>query len=200
MTLPATDTFTGTNGTALTTYSANWVLNFGNFAITSNAIRGNSASNISMAHWQADTFANNQYAQGTISSFSGAGSIGVAVRCASGATATGYVFYTDTGSSYLFKYVAGSFTQLATGSALANGNTMRLEVSGTTLSAFVNGALWNSTTYTDSSISTGYAGLGAYSNVTTMSLDSWEGGNLATDSITPALLRVPQKFVIDSWR
>jgi hypothetical protein len=87
MTLPRTDAFTGSNGTALTTYNASWIVNFGAFAITSNAIRGNSASNISMAHWQGDAFADDQYAQGTISNFSGSGSIGVAALFALAALA-----------------------------------------------------------------------------------------------------------------
>lgn len=175
------DAFTDTNGTALATHNSNWVVNFGAFAINTNSAYANSASAISMAHWQGSSFANDQYAQATVAAIGSAGSIGVAVRCASGTTATGYVFYSDMYLSYLFKYVAGSFTQIgSTGQAFAAGDVIRLEVIGTTLRPLINGSLWNQGEKTDSSISSGYAGIGGYGNSTTSRIDDWSGGDIST--------------------
>lgn len=55
MALPASDSFTGSNGTNLTSYSANWVVNYGSFHIQSNAV-GSSLNDDALAHWSADTF------------------------------------------------------------------------------------------------------------------------------------------------
>ena len=182
--LPATDAFTGTNGTALTTYSANWLLNSGNFAINTNAVYPNQSGTESGARWNADTFGNNQYAQGKLANITTAGqTIGVAVRAATSGAASYYGFYADGsggGKTFLFKMVAGTWTQLGSlGAALAVNAVLRLEVSGTTLTPKVNGSTQSPPgAQTDSAHSSGAAGISGYSVSTSMRLDDWEGGNL----------------------
>src|SRR5512139_2841229 len=109
MALPASDAFTGTDGTALQTYSANWSVNAGALAINTNAVYSNSADE-SGAGWNADTFDNDQYAQGTVVATSSA-HVGVAVRVhTDGATDTYYGLYGSFGDCQLFKQVGGSWS------------------------------------------------------------------------------------------
>ena len=182
--LPATDAFTGTDGTALTTYSANWSLNSGNFVINTNAVAPNQLTTECGARWNADTFGNDQYAQGKLANITTAGqTIGVAVRAATGGAASYYGFYADGsggGKTFLFKMVAGTWTQLGSlGAALAVNAVLRLEVSGTTLTPKVNGSTQSPPgAQTDSALASGAAGLSGYSASTAMRLDDWEGGNL----------------------
>jgi len=182
--LPATDAFTGTDGTALTTYSANWSLNSGNFVINTNAVAPNQATTECGARWNADTFGNDQYAQGKLANSTTTGqTIGVAVRAATGGAASYYGFYADGsggGKTFLFKMVAGTWTQLGSlGAALAVNAVLRLEVSGTTLTPKVNGSTQSPPgAQTDSAHSSGAAGISGYSVSTSMRLDDWEGGNL----------------------
>ncbi len=81
MALPATEAFTNSNGTQLTTHSSNWTLNSGDFDIQSNALSPDAASTENGAHWNADTFDDDQYAQATLVDQFNSRTIGVAVRC-----------------------------------------------------------------------------------------------------------------------
>lgn len=182
--LPATDVFTGSNGTALTTYSASWTLNSGNFAINTNAITPNSSGNECAAGWNADTFDSDQYAQGTATATNNQNhAIGVACRChTTASTATYYGWYSDTGTTnaaYLHKSATGTWTQLgSTGARWTDGLAIRLETNGTTIRPMRTGATDAIGSQTDSTIASGRAGLSGYSTGTNMRLDGWEGGNL----------------------
>ncbi len=144
MSLPASDVFTGADGTALTTYSANWTLNYGNFAIYSNGLRANGgdANTDACAHWNADAFNNDQYSQVNLVAL-GASFIGVSCRAAaSAATFYGFVVAQTADTTYLSKYVAGTGTSLGTGSGagLVANDLLRIEANGTSIVAKVNGA------------------------------------------------------------
>lgn len=161
MSLPATDSFTDTDGTPLTTHSANWTLNFGNFQINTNSLapNGGNVNTDACAHWNADKFNADQYAQGTVPALGGA-YIGLTVRCDPSA-ATFYEFlvaFTD--AYYLSKYVAGTGTNFSTTPASDEvaGDTLYLEVRGTTLLSKRNGVnkLGPST---DSAIASGSPGV-----------------------------------------
>lgn len=183
MALPATDVFTGSDGTALTTYSANWTNNQGAFKIGGNAVTPN-ADGDDAAHWNADAFANDQYAQGVIGAIGTAVYIGVAVRCAASAA----TFYSFTGNSndasYLSKYVAGSYTDLGSAAAFTAGQTVRIEAEGTTVRCKINGTTVISVT--DTGIASGSAGVAGAGTVATSTLDNWEGGNLSAATKAPA--------------
>lgn len=179
MALPATDAFTAADGTALTTYSANWTNNGSTFSITSNALRCSSSSE-GAAHWNADTFGNDQYATATVTAITSFAYIGVSVRCHASAT-TFYGFESNSNdASYLFKYVAGVSTTLgSTGAVFTVTDVLRLEASGTTITPKVDGATLNPPgAQTDSSISSGYAGVVGAGNDSGSRIDNWEGGNL----------------------
>ncbi len=184
MALPATDAFTGSDGTALTTYSANWTLNFGNFALFSNSLRpnGGDVNTDAAAHWNADTFGNDQYAQGTVPAISTA-YMGVAARCATSA-ATFYNFLVNSDAYYLNKYVAGAGTNLGNTPSpdLTVGDTLRIEANGTSIVAKRNGTN-KIGPITDSSITSGSAGVtGNGTGTGGVRIDNWEGGNLGAAS------------------
>jgi hypothetical protein len=193
MALPASDAFTDVNGTQLTAHSASWTLNFEDFDIQSNALAPDAPSGYvdALAHWNADAFNNDQYAQAVfVSAGSADRCAGVAVRVAAASTDTGYLWYSATAvgsASYLGKYVAGSWTQLGSnGAKWSNGDTCRLEASGTTITPKINGSTLNPpNAQTDSAIASGYAGVSGYGDSTTNKIDDWEGGNLVTQVQPP---------------
>ena len=134
MALPATDAFTNTDGVQLTAHSASWTLNpvsGGNADIQGNKLAPDSAdTNDSAAHWNADSFSNDQYAQAVFGTAGGAGwGIGVACRVATAATLTYYMFYGHSGvtyATYFAKSVAGTWTQFGSTTAeLTNGITIK---------------------------------------------------------------------------
>src|SRR3989304_5384307 len=82
--------------------------------------------------------------------------------------------------------VGGVWTQLGSDLANpANGSVLKLEVSGTTLTAYDDDVSQGSRT--DSSIASGYAGVAAYGDNTTTRGDNFEGGNLG---VTPVSIAV----------
>ena len=190
MALPATDAFTGTNDTALNTYSANWAHNSGLLEIQSNACAPDATGVECGARWTADAFNNDQYSQCVLSAKSGstAEAIGPGVRHAAGGTATYYGYYDDGGTTgYCFKNVAGTWTQLgATFTSPSAGATVRLEVQGTTLTVKYNTV--SQGTRTDSAIASGVAGITGFGSSTGMRADSWQADNLvAADAIARLL-------------
>jgi len=183
MALPATDAFTGVDGTELTAYSANWTQNdSAAFAINTNAIY--STTNDHGAHWNADAFDNDQYAQIKLVALAEFYYIGPAARCAASAI-TFYGIYSDLVSSYGFKFSGGVYTELFTDSGASRpalNDTIRVEVSGTTINYKKNGVAYKGP-YTDETIVSGSAGIVGYGNSATTRGDNWEGGNLVTAAV-----------------
>ena len=186
MALPASDSFTGTNGTGLTSYSASWTYNYGSgthLQIQSNGLFCARASDAATARWNADTFNADQYAQVTMAAVGNGGYYGPAVRIStSGADTCYYIEVDSSDGSYLFKTVSGSGTQLgSTAGTAANADVWRLEASGTTITPKKNGSTTGTPgAQTDSSISSGAAGLHAWGTATGSRMDDWSGGNLST--------------------
>ena len=185
--LPATDAFTASDGTDLTTYSANWALNNGGtgslkFSINTNAVHPNTSGNEIAAHWTADAFANDHYAKGTISNIANASYVGLAVRAASGSTYTFYDYNGDgADGSYMSKYVSGSYTALGSaGAVFTTSLAIELHVSGTTITPKRGGSTADIGAQTDSSIASGSAGISGYGTATGSRLDNWEGGNIGS--------------------
>lgn len=210
MTLPASDAFTAAADAALTTYSANWTLNAGALAVNAagDYCYPNSLGAESAAHWNADTFGADQYAECAITNTNNDCQVGPAVRCAaSGATYYGLYWGPNYGTPtvWLFKQVGGAWTELGSaGLSMSAGDTLRLEISGTTLTPLRNGSLITALgTKTDSSISSGYAGICGYSQSVDARLDNWQGGNIgaaAVDIVVAQVLRPRRHPMIDSWR
>lgn len=178
--LPATDSFTtASTDKALATYSASWTVNNGAFLVlqASDDVRPNQAAE-DRAHWNADTFDNDHYSQGVINNAANDAWVGVAVRVHASAV-TDYGWYGEgSGSNYLNKQVSGSYTDIASnGTNFAAGITIKLSVSGTTLTPTKDGSSTGTPgAQTDSSISSGYAGISGYGTGASR-LDTWEGGN-----------------------
>lgn len=124
-----------------------------------------------------DTFADDQYAEGTLGD-TGEGFIGLAVRLQADDSGDGYIALFRPAGVALGKIDNGSYTSLGTyapGTAPASGMVVRLQVSGTTIKAFVNGI--ERVSVTDSDYSSGRAGVSGYENGTARLID-WEGGDL----------------------
>lgn len=197
MALPATDAFTTGADAALTTYSASWTNNNGAFQVlaASDDVHSNSADTETGAHWNADTFGADQYSQLTVVNVAGA-CIGVSVRAAASA-ATWYGYYTDNSSSYLYKIVTGSWSQIgSSGSAATAGQVIRLEVTGASTSTTLTPKLDGSTTGTpgaqtgrNDGIGSGSAGLCGYGSLQVRG-DNWEGGNLGATSLAKSATSV----------
>lgn len=188
MALPATDGFAAADGTALTTYSANWTYNSGTWVINTNSVYPNTGGTEEGAHWNADAFNNDQYAQVILVAVAANQWRGAAVRCHA-STANYYGYYGSSADKLLFKLVSGSWTQIGSaGSAGAVNDILRLEVSGTTLTPKLNGVTDSAIgAQTDSAIASGSAGIAGYGTQTTARLDDWEGGNLGAAADFPPI-------------
>jgi len=191
--LPATDDFTDSNGTQLTAHSANWTLNTtgvsGDFDIQTNTLCADGEADDYGAHWNADSFNNDQYSEAYHTRPTPSGyAVGVACRLIGSAVRTYYGYLADDNNCYLIKLVAGSGSLLGTGDVWGNGITVRIEAEGTTITPMIGGAEDESIgAQTDGSIASGYAGVCGYSDGTGLRVDNWEGGNLSPGGISVPL-------------
>lgn len=186
MTILATDSFNRGNSGDL---GASWDVMTSEtaMAIVSNAAQASIASVDCSESNNTVTWPNDQYSEityGTVGVGTATGiGHGPACRMATGAR----TYYRAIGSEdgyELGKFVAGSYTQLATGTGtiFANSNTYKLSLSSTTWTLYKNGTSF--ATNTDSAIASGRAGITYSSPSDTLgSIDSWEGGDLAAADV-----------------
>jgi hypothetical protein len=179
--LPWTDSFTTGSDQSLTSYNSNYVMNQGAMAVVnaSDDCEPNSGGAYSMAHDEANTYANDQYSQFLINAVVFGTFFGPAVRCASSSTYTGYAYAGDSGLySQLSKVVSGTQTQLGSnGAAFVATHTYKLKAESTTITPMKDGSTADIGAQTDSSIASGYAGMAGYGNGGT------RGDNMESDSI-----------------
>ena len=182
----ATDDFNRSNAGDL---GANWTTVTSETTFHVNANQADPLSTVAdCGSWYSGTaspaFTDNQFSQCTMKTITGGSAndgtgVGVSVRVASGAR-TYYrcvVNAAGSGNVEIAKSVAGTYTFLArTTSAFVSGDVLRLEVNGTTLTAYKNGV--SILTIGDSSVTTGKPGLAYSSVLTAASVDDWSGGNL----------------------
>lgn len=195
--LVASDTFTRANGDIGANWSyireASWEPEPPQ--ITSNVVTPLSdGDHYQVVRWNgAGTFNNNQYAKLTIGGLTWQDAsyrVGVVVRCSADTDPNEdfYAFWVQDDeatnrTSKLVKRVNGTETALDTrASAWTNGDTIALEVEGTTLRAYKNDVLMFSTT--DSSLTTGKPGLAVGGNANIPTADNWEGGDIVADGAT----------------
>lgn len=127
------------------------------FTITANAAQPNDGGE-SCAAYTASTFGADQFARITVGALSAGTWVGVAVR-ANPQDGSGYIFYVDSSSSYLFH--TPSFDVLGTHDVVfVPGTVVELESVGQTLTARINGQ--NVLTATDSRLSSGQPGIAAF--------------------------------------
>jgi hypothetical protein len=178
MALPATDSFTSATNQDLESYSSNWTVTMGSCAVdgTVDKGQGSTGGSENLAAWNADTFDNDQYAEGVVSSLTSGQNIGSSVRN-SLTQATNYHFYVGSNDSYLGKMTNGSWDQLGAGTGKSTGDVVRIEAEGTTITPKINGSTSDIGAQTDSSHSSGYAGWHHWQ--TEGFIDDWEGGNIS---------------------
>jgi hypothetical protein len=176
------DTFNGSGS-----LSANWSSSGGNAAYTriSDTAASSSAQVEEGVWWNATTFANDHFAEVTITQTASNAFIGPAVRVSSGGNY--YGFYADNSGWYLIAVVGGVWSSLDSGTGgFANNDVVRLEVEGTTLRALVtrSGTQTEWANVTDSSLSSGSAGLTSWANNTDGRLDDFTAADLGAGAIT----------------
>lgn len=187
----ASDSFTGSNGTNLGTYSAKWAPNSDAAMVViqnNSAACGTSTTGLAHAyHWAFDVVGADQFSQATITGTDPVFSqIGVSVRVNIGSTRSFYDFYGSTFSSEFVVTTNGTESRLtSTGSAWALNDVVRIQVVGTTINALVNGSVWQ--TATDATFASGAPGLATVNNTSGTGLarlDDWTGGTYAVTTIT----------------
>ena len=194
MALTATEDFTGSDGTQVNSL-ADWDGAASGDQSNGLDIYSNSAApdhaNVSHSNWwTSDSFDNDQYAQGTIVVAGSGMFVGPGVRCSGtdyGSNQNGYHWMGDSGStSYLEKYQGGSWTAIDNGSGFSASDEVYMEVEGTSIECKINDV--SDISATDSSISSGAAGICGYGDGTGTRLDNWEGGNLGE---APSAVPIP---------
>lgn len=206
MALPATEAFTYADNSQLDVVNANWTKNTvvnGQIRIHTNQgfpFSGGGTTDTDYYHWNADTFANDQYSKIVINAAGNSGNhlyLGVHVR-ATGASSKKRYFWQGSGADRFFAKNDGT-TETALGedsSAQVAGDTWELDASSTTITAKINGS--TIFTVTDSTCTAGIAGIDCFSdNVETETdalMDNWEGGNLSTGPVTIAVPAGAMKF------
>jgi hypothetical protein len=160
--------------------NASWTIQTGSFTNAAGECYGNTGGTYNRAWWNADSFANDQYAQAILTGTN----LYPGVMCRATGTAgttAGYVVYQDSPTLVQLYEIAAN-VETARASASHNATTsdvLRIECEGSDIRVYVNkggspGLLF---TYTDPSpIASGSAGLAMYDNVSR--LDDWEGGDL----------------------
>jgi hypothetical protein len=171
--LPATDDFAPSENPITTNWTT--MTGYGDFEAVGGIAREASAGTPAAMYWDADAFNDNQYSKAvmgwTVLNY------GVCVRM-SPTAATLYDFpCQDDSNAKLYKCIAGSWTQLGADYVItmADGGTIQLSVSGTTLTPSVNGV--DLATRTDASIASGSPGI--RSGNADSQYDTWEGGNVS---------------------
>jgi len=181
--LPATDDFNrGDSGTL----GANWTQSpsaQGQLSIVSN--QANTPTSIAFhgALWNADSFANNQYGQVTVTEATASGSRGgPTARHQAGTLSTftmyAFVWNQTNSDTDIEKRIANVSTVIASGGQepVLNDN-LRIEADGINLDGFINGV--PKLAAADAAIAIGAPGIfGVPVGANTWKFDDWEGGDL----------------------
>lgn len=183
-----TDNFNRANGGL----GANWTTrtdtnNVGSLVISGNKVVANATFQDSVAHWSADTFANDQYAQGVWGTvIANPSSACVDVRISGSGTLKYYEFAASTGgfANGLAYYDGTTWNTLTLTGGIANGDTMRISAVGTALTVTINGGA-TFTSATDANIASGFPGIHIYDEGATASVDDWLGGPIAAAADLP---------------
>lgn len=193
-----TDNFTTGADAALATYSANWTVEFGAITVlaATDDFRGNNFEDDGLGRWNAVSFAAAQYSQITVSAASGnAHWIGAATRIGNGTGGDGYAYNgSGSGGRALSRLDNGVATDLAFNASnhFATSDTVRLESNGNTHTPILNGstdAVLGA--QSDSTYTTGSAGIYTWNNGGNGRGDNWDGGDLGGGSKAPPLRRKP---------
>jgi hypothetical protein len=180
------DSFTRANSGNL---GGNWTAESGAISgspmsIVSNAATPSSGTNNSASFWSANSFTANQWAECIVNGTSNSSGVaGVVLRASGGDNYYRVVMQPGTsGSNGAFtvaKVVSGVFTDIGGGAnalTIATGSLMHAEISGTTITVYINGTLVK--TITDSSLASGSPGIAAFIGTHPVNITNWRGGDL----------------------
>lgn len=189
----------GANWTALTDANVTDTL-----TIVSNAVTGTAINLDSASYWSADTFQNDQYSQCVVAGTLGGDNMGPTVRNqATGTKRYEYDGGVSSGQTLYYYDGATGWNTLASSGGITNGDTLRLEVTGTSLVCKDNGS--QTLTATDATLSSGAPGMHANPQFTTnCNMDDWLGGpitagvTLDTAWFRPSEDRLPRRFLADT--
>ena len=154
---------------------ANWANIENSLVVVSNRAGGSSAAT-NVASATTPTAGNDGYAQVEVATVGGT-SMGIMARMPGTVAHTGYLWRYSGTACQLFKVVAGTATALGTAytATLTAPFTLRIEVSGSTITGYVDGVQRQQVT--DTGLTTGsYCGLRVVN--TTARYDNFEMGNL----------------------
>jgi hypothetical protein len=184
MALPLVETFPGISGAALpsgyTTIAGS--IEQGGAGDARSSFGGGAVSKV---FWSDDVFSNDQYAQGRIYITNPSSVVGLMVRASGTGGGEYYVLY-GYGSGngmYVTKSVAGAAEDTVANilETFTNGDLLRIEVEGTTIRAYRNGAQMDTSVGMDmtgqSAIASGSGGFASY--LASGSITEFETGNLS---------------------
>lgn len=153
----------------------------GNFNLSSNTMVKASSADDSMYYYSGAASSPDQFSEAKIVTKPTSNDWGPAVRIG-GTGVTGYFYDNYINDPQISKHINGVYTEIASlggGDTTVVGDVERLEVSGTTLKAFINGVQKGSNA-TDASITSGQPGIFWYEN--SGAIDDWAGGDLSGGS------------------
>lgn len=176
------DNFVGTNNDPL---SGSWTVLDGSWKLFSNSADPLDAQT-SLAMWNADSFANNQYAECVINASAANGYAGVGVRLAS---LRGYLLLVDNGTNGWVVHRLDADETFATplgsgAGSVTTGDVLRLEAQGTTIRAYKNSVQFG-TDFTDATYGSGAAGIAGYGGEQGQLIESWTAGDLTVAATVP---------------
>lgn len=170
---------------------ANWNEQLGSvLEIASSEVHHGTANARAQAYWVGSTFGADQYSEALVRS-SGASTnfYYVCVRCSSNTPSESAYLLRVNGSgssATITKFIDAAGTNLLSiAETFSTGDTIRLEIRGSTITAKKNGAVIGTTTDTDRS--TGAPGIAIFGSGAR--LDNWEGGDLAAEAAGSIRLR-----------
>jgi len=161
---------------------ANWTSRVGTPGIAGSSDFNGSASGDNWAAYTGATFANDQYAEGTISAMSSGHEPQVCVRMNSAGSISTYCIVTDGATLFdIIELSSGGWGGIKASSATypVVGDRIRIEAEGTALRGYLNGRLVM--VGSDDTTTSGYAGLGIYGSGTpTATIEDFAAGSLTT--------------------
>jgi hypothetical protein len=165
------DNFNRANETPLASPWIEFYVSGGNINLSSNEVAGAAATDCVWHNSGAST--TDGYSQVTIATSSNYN--GPIIRGQTGTTSCYFAYY-GSNLARIYKFVNGAFTLISDSSwTSASGDIVKIEVSGTGLTYYINGA--SQVTGSNSDISgVGFGGI--FMTVTTARLDNWSMGDL----------------------
>ena len=151
---------------------ANWTVTNGGINVASNSLQGTAVTNA--AFWNVNPFAADEFAEASVTALNaGTDFIGPSVRVSSGGN---WYSCVESNASLIFqRNAAGAITNVVTQAVTgAVGDVLRIEVQGSTVKCYQNGALL--ITQTDTNLTSGSPGMELFGTVAT--LKNWSGGNV----------------------